>query len=483
MATQDPQPNRAPQNQRGRRYNARNANRARQDIRPDVPPVQLDAKFLGFTAPVRGNAKVELNHGFTEIVANDFRGTIKVYQESKGFFDRNAQPLDLEYLTRGLAGGLCLSTASKLIQATPASELPQIATFQSFKEFQLSVPRSFLTIIDLIGKIDYRDWVIRIKDNPGSIKRFILKAIRYFKANDDFNEEFVLLTDDEQAKFDNLDNIPLNKFDEIFFDDKGSVEKIHSLAETLLEKKMANSFTVKVGENQVYFGYPPLPTMHTKQAIIEWLGELDGQVHPHAENIGRVGVLLLVDLDWLEHPDTELQRLDTTFRDSVVGELTPIQLLNASGLHHYTEFLSKQRFIEFGRSCYTYYASTITQRLKSIFHLVNQGISSLGSPAQLGFTPEDSTADKTDPGIPDYHGLPRIELDRNLNHFLSYVMLDIDIADKVTKSAMVKLVKHVAVESDPDYYYECHLTNALTSIRRAYFSHDGLVFSQQRMYN
>jgi len=171
-----------------------------------------------------------------------------------------------------------------------------------------------------------------------------------------------------------------------------------------------------------------------------------------------------------------LRRLDPAFRDSIVADLTPTDLLNASGLHHYTEFLSKQRFIEFGRSSYTYYESTITQRLKSIFHLVNQGISTLGSPAQLVFTPADLLTDKTDPNKPDYHGLPRIDLDRNLNHCLSYVKLE--TADKVIKSAMIRLVKDV--ELDPDY--EGHFTNALTSVRRAYLSHDGLVFSQQGMY-
>jgi len=457
---------------RGRRAQRQRtqASRAQADINVNAAPVQLDSKFLGFHSLNRGNAKVTLNQGFTEIVGSDYAATIKAVQSSRGFYGPAAQPLDWEYLTRGVTGGLCLASAVKLIQATPNSQLPQISLVHNFRHFTLHVPRSFVQILDLIGKTDYQDWVIRVQENADLIQRLLLKAIKYFKQNADFLARHVTLNPADTALFNGLDAINYTGFDDVFFATRSSVVAIKKRATAWLDHQLRQNFVVAVNNVNYSFGYPQLPSDTPTQAQVQaWLALFDNAVHPNYQNIILTGCLLLLDLRWLEHPDQQLQQLDPAFVGTPVAAFTIINLLNACGLHHVYEFLSAQHFVEIGRSCYEYYQETITIRLHSIFVMVQQGTSTLGSPAQLVLAPADLLRDR------NTDGLMRRDLDNNLNHCISYVKLD--VSHQVIKSAMIRLVKEV--ELDPDY--EGHFTSSLVSIRRGFLSLDGMIYQQQRL--
>jgi hypothetical protein len=457
------------------RYNQKNINAARSQINRGAAPVPLDDKFLGFTSVERGNARVTINHNVTEILGNDYRDTISAGQSNRGLFDQNGNPYELDYLTRGLTGGFCLSIALKMIQATPASKIPQIATFRSFKEYQLQVPRNFIQIIDLIGKTDYQDWVIRIDNNLLTIKRMFLKCLKYYKQNADFIDDYVYLDQNELGRFNGLDNLTMRSFSDIYFDDEDSVKSIKKRARAWLDERLATRFEVPVHRDDndpinVVFSYPQLPSDLTPQNIVTWLQTFVQGIHPDYNNILLTGALLLIKQNWLENINTAMRVIDPIFDGTAIQNNTPLELLNACGLHFYSEYLTKPNFITLSRSCFTYYESKITQRLKSLIHLVNQAPSTLGSPAQLVLIPEDQLFERND------HGMHRFDLNRNLNHCISYVKLATD--SSVIKSAMINLVEDVDLNPD----YEGHFKTSLFSIRKAFLSTDGLLTSQQRMY-
>jgi len=359
-----------------------------------------------------------------------------------------------------------------LVQATPNSQVPAIATFRSFREYHLDVPRTFVQILDLLGKTDFGDWIIRVKHNQDLIQRLLLKGIVYSGRNGDYTDEFIYFDDDDRNKLKNLENITFENYDSIYFPTTDSVDAIKTKIGKWIDMKLRRNFAITLGSKEVMFSYPQLPNESpSKQEVLAWLNMFDKDFHEDYSQIICTGCLYLVNLNWLNNASKPMKDIDSDFVTSPVAERTPIELLNASGLHHIDEFLSKKHFIELARSGYTYYNTTITQRLKSIFVLVPQGISTVGSPAQLVFVPKDQIIKR------DQHTqLPRHDINPNLNHCLSYVKLE--ISDKVIKSAMIRLVEDV--DLDPDY--EGHFSSALSSIRRAFLNLDGLTYSQSRQY-
>jgi len=467
------------------KYSRRNLIQAQKDIKPDAPEIHIGGDFIEWNPTKRGNARVTLNHGFIEIVAHEYRKTIYQNRSILGIFDQeDAEPLGVSNLSSAIAAGLSFSTAVKLVQATPQSEKEALGEMLHLSSYKLHLPRTFHPILDLIGKTDYNDWKIRVEDNPGLTKRLFLKSIKHMKGVKEF-ESYNSLTEEEQARLNQLDEIGFKDMDIIFFDDIGSVKKLKSLAEEWLSAKMNESFkryvrykdengTDKLGE--FLMGYPPIPRVRNKDSILAWLASLNSSVHPDAETIGRAGVLLLADLRWMERPTSAMKDIDRKFTETPVSDLTPIQLLNACGLHHYTEFLSKQNFFSMTKKVHSCYCSSLTVQLKSVFAMMEQGTSTLGSPAQLVLTYEDIKR-TIDRDHPEWKGFDRVDLDRNATIANSFV--DYKVGDQVTRSAMVQLVKEV--ELDPDY--EGKFRKSLVTIRENYLARDAMISSQARVYD
>jgi len=440
----------------------RNEQKARAQINPAGAPIQLGDKFQGFTVAERGNAKIEINHSFTENVASDYRNVIKTSQEANSRFDQAGNALDLDLLTRGLAGGLCLSTALKLLSATPGGQRPDVSFLDALQHYEIDVPVKFVTILDLIGKCDYQDWTLRIEDNPGLIQRMLLKAIKYFKQDPDFTADYVFLNAADTLLFNALDPISMLDFELIFFADRISAKRIKAKAKDWLDSKLSENFQITIGAHDITFSYPQLPADITHNSIIDWLAMLNAAHHPDMNAIAFTGVLLLIDQCWLENPTLTMQQIDANFTNTPVAAQTPVQLLNACGLHHYTEYLSKEHFIQISRSCFTYYQTTITNRLRNITTLTKQGKQSLGSPAQLVMVPPEYRVVRHD------HGLTRRDVDPACTHSFSFVKLD--AAQSVIASSMVTLVKDI--ELDPDF--RGNFAVPLKTIARPYFSADML---------
>jgi hypothetical protein len=472
-------------NFRGKRPNYKNRNRAEQDINPDAAPKDLSGLINSITQLDRGNVKVTLDDEFVERAGQDYLEIIASVQRNRNHLEDNGNPLEHGYLVAGTMVGLSLATARKLIIATPESQRATISEFFQVPQYDIKIPSTFVQLSDMLGKVSQGDWNIRMKYNSMMIKRFLTKGLLYASSNADFLATYI---PNDDGQHDGLAALRETRISSVVFEDQASAEYIKDS----IKKKLTQLLTRYLvydnqvdGDGHVRFSYA-VPQLNvdtaTRVEILEWLGNLNADFHsdPNDDNFFQnlvcCGLSLLVNHFWLSDMTTRLRDLDAAFRNiNVLGDLTVRQLLNAGGYNHIQQFVARAQFKTYFESLFTYYSLTITPRLHIFYKMVNQGLGSLGSPAQMIYLGEEAFTWKEYP--PNVVGLNRREIKSGYREAYSY--LKMDLIDPVVKCAMYGITADVEVSAD----YWITYSRALTNIRANFASKDNIIMSNIKLFN
>jgi len=363
-----------------------NKETASSQINKDAKPMEFQAAFTGFVPTTRGNAFVDVNPTFPEYFASAVAPVLKTYQERHNYYDDNGQLRDVEYLCEGLNAGLNFAAAVKLINATPESSLGEIAAVSEYGKFLTTIPPQYSMVLDLVGKTDYYDTVIRIENNATLIQRLFIKAIKHAWNNDDFRNQCGHLNIDP-ARIADLTNITDRNIETVVFNDAGSVKWIKKTAQEYLTRFQSQDVNLRIvdsaGNNHdVIVACPQLESNPTKNQVLLWFQKLGDHIN-HRDNLVLAGLLSIVEPRWIGQYDTVLATIDRAFAGTLAANVTPREVFNLADLHHYTEFFNHQTYKQLIEETQIYYESTIINRLQFIIKLVKQGKQTFGNAAQL----------------------------------------------------------------------------------------------------
>jgi len=449
--------------------------RAEKEIDKSAPPRLFSGKFMEFFSEQRGNVKVKIDHQVTERAASEYKKSIQTTLLSKSILDRQAQPIQLDNLARATAVGLCLSLAIKLINATPISKQPDVSYFHTFRDYQVRVPKSFLQVLDLVGKCEYGEWILRISNNSLAIRRLFLKALGYARQDPDFVRKYVHFANNNDLNAFNTLPLDYRLYGSIIFPDKNCVPELKRMADDWLRQQLSQDIIVNVGGNNVVFGYPQLEQDPTDQQVIAWLNKFVGAQHPNTPNIIGAGSLLLCNPTWLQNPNATLVQLDhATFNGTPVANMTPIGIMNAFNVHHQYEYINDAKFKEILDHCFEYYNSDMQPILHNVFTMLNQGVSAFGNIAQVVTIDDTFLRDYVGP-VAD--GFPRKDVDSQCNEVQSF--LQYNVADKVVLAGSLSVAEEVEMLPDYKAYHSVKFRVA----RASFFNTDQLIWSQQPQYN
>jgi hypothetical protein len=444
--------------------NTKNKDQSERDINRDAPPKDLSGLIGNMQLLDRGNAKVVLDHEFVERAGQDYFEIIASVQRQRDRLDQNGNPQEHAYLANGTIAGLSLATARKLVTATPESQQAVITEFNQIPKFDIKIPSTYVQLCDLLGKSSYNEWNVRIRYNDMFIKKFLAKSLKYASGNQDFLLNYI---PNNNGQHNNLVAMRNDDLHNLVFEDATSAQYIIDTVKVRLKELLARNLIFNCFDNN---GAPialnfAIPQFNVDTAgrpeILNWLGLLDANHHadPNDQNfftnVLACGLLLLINRFWLNDMNALLVNLDNAFANiPALANLTVRGILNAGGFTHIQQYIARADFKSFYESCFTYYSLTIQPRLNNFFRMVNQGIGSFGSPAQLIFLLDEEFIQQN---YQNNTGIDRRDIRSGTREAYSYVKME--LIDSVVKAAMYGITKSVEVGSDIWITYQRPLVN------------------------
>jgi hypothetical protein len=293
-------------------------------INPTAKPVPLSNLFSGFTPDLRGNVEIELDTDIPERFVAQAESVIRNLPNINFILNGEADS-SLAYM-REMLSGLNLSVALKLIHATPQSGISEIADLHILSDMSVRIPTNFIQVVNLIGKTDYYDSVLRVRDNSFTIRLHLLKAIWLALKTQSFMAHpgnFV----DWSDNMSRLLQLTASDLKAIVFDDYSTVAALKRRARERLDSILKETTTVR--DNDKLFTVSPayLDPKATKAQFIQWLETIPPGFTTSQVTMGTVGICTIFDRRWLKHLDTELANLDASFTTTPLSDITPREIL------------------------------------------------------------------------------------------------------------------------------------------------------------
>jgi len=293
-------------------------------INPDAKPVPLSNLFSGFTPDLRGNVEIEIDYDIPERFVAQAESVIR-NQPNINFLLNGEADSSLAFM-REMASGLNLSVALKLIHATPQSGISEIADLNVLSDMSVRVPTNFIQVVNLLGKTDYYDSTLRVRDNSYAIRLHLLKAIWLALKTQSFQAHpgnFVDWTDDMSR----LLKLTAADLKAIVFDDYTTVATLKRRARERLDTILRETTTVDDGDKTFTVSPAYLDPKATKAQFIRWMNTIPPGFATSQVTMATIGICTIFDRRWLKKLDTPLQELEPLFTGTPMDDVTPRQVL------------------------------------------------------------------------------------------------------------------------------------------------------------
>jgi len=422
---------------RSKKKNTANKDKAEMLINPDAKPISVNTLFTGFAPMQHGNVQVTIDHTVPERFASFLATHVMSYHSSHRLLNTTTgRPLNPKHSIRTLVAGLNLAFGLKLLHAAPRSQLAELEEFAVFESLTVETVSSFTEILDLIGKTDHYDAVLRVKDNPSLIRTSFLKAVRAALKNPDFIDYAAL----DLAAINRL--TPLAAFTEtdiisVVFALPDTSRKVQTLGRLRLSELLQETIRLQVDGVAHSFSPPYISGTSTKAQIIAWSPQVTERFQ--RDQLLLAAVLTVFQTSWMKHLDEPLSDIDHDFVGTDFADITPNQILHASGLYAIDEFFPDPADFKHLVCQVVNYWTDHIPLFKCMFKIVDSGKSSFGSPAQLVQCPDDQ--------LERYrHHLLGNQFTTQVPVATSNVVTSsrkIDLPDKVALSAAISLVRAV----------------------------------------
>lgn len=361
-------------------------NKAKQAIDPKASPIPLSKFFGGFHSTHHGNIEVTLSTQIPEHYCYNFIQNLRGVKNLNFLFQDSGRP-ELTYAT-SLCVGLNLAIALKLMSAMPVSEIANVSDLHLLNQLSVRVPTSYQQILSLIGKTDYYDAAIRVKESPYYVRLHILKAIWLAIKTQSFQNSpgyYVAHLNDLLG----IQQLTINDLENVIFDDISTVRVLKERGRKYLIEALLSHHDIQINGETYRVSPPHISPNATKTQLIEWMNKLPPFVD--AENLSILALVCIFDVSWLRRLTTPLSVIDTAFQGSVAADCTPQQFIQSCGVKYYKEYFPNDAdFLSSALQVISWYNAE-TRALETACKFSDTSHATYGHAAQLIVVPKEET--------------------------------------------------------------------------------------------
>jgi len=401
--------------------------------------------------------EVELDKTFVERVEEVYVPRVREHHEFYGNLEQRGEDMEIE--TRLI---IHATQFRKLLISTPASKQVDVAKYMHLTKTDLFSFPSLIAAFSNLGKVEFDEFVVRIKNNTVNIHRQALTIAKIFLGHS---------TTEGRYRDHLRDRIEEALPYRTVFGDEASAQWIRDGSKKALDRLRDIDFPINnaAGVQLYRASYPKLELdkdlIRQRQNVIEWIGKL-GPAMPEIVAAVRYGVSTVFEKIWfsLGNFDRALNLIWTDLPNWVAW--TPHEILTGLDLHliRYTQ-VGHEAFDTYHtiiQDAFELITSASVSNLSAVFKFAKQPDDGFGTKAQLVVVDDKNRVQR---GSRWLEGTQYTELAANT---FGTSLLKIKEKGLVSSSLIFGLSREV--KFDP--VFEARLNGSIASVRKAYLSPD-----------
>lgn len=433
----------------------KNRQKARSQFNASAPTVSVDKFFGDFTQTKRHNVDVEVDLTVSERIEDSYAERALEYAEFLG--NLPARRVDMVIDARLVVQATLLR---KMVLSTPASKQTEVAKYASLMKTELQSFPSVISAFANIGKFEFDDFVVRLKNNVINIHRFSLVLCITALDHRAFQGRYGDRVINQLRAVDDISKV--------VFGDRASVEWLHEEANKYFEDVRKTDFPVTDANGNTFrVTYPYLRIEHEyehmKRNLLEWFGKLHAAM-PGIDGAVNAGFAALFPQAWFDigNYQKSIPELDDDFPAWITT--TPKKIIEGLGLTmiRYRDIIPAMTgYLDILADVFSHLGS-VPAGLGGVFKFAKMPDDAFGSRAQLVVVDDSQMVD-----VP-HRFLPRDPYLELRNNAFGHSMFKVKEKGLVSTAMMFGLSRSAKLSE----MYEARLNGSIASIRKAYLSSD-----------
>jgi len=354
--------------------------------------MSVDSFFSDFSSVKRNNISVKVDDTVVDRVLETYLPRLRQYCE----LTRVTAPNTLN-LVRDCELLLMFGLFRKLVLAAPTSQL-DLDMFSFVKRIELWLPPAYISVIDNFGKLEFDDFVVRIKYNQLVIFQLAVRIVKIWSL---YIARGVAYPQTWVARL-----ATVNNYKRVLTDNQASVDYLIDQAKDFLEEQyqVNHPFTDAQGVVLFHYSYPHLSMSKDYDTQVQnvktWLTLVNGNM-PNIDVMLAAVFSTIFRVEWFASRMERLRVRDPTFPAWL--NITPDDIIDGAG---YVFVLSGVHdgysIAKIASEALAYVSECVQASLSPILLFEKQPNNEFGSKAQLVQVDEDQFYEKASKGYPNH---------------------------------------------------------------------------------